>query len=237
MQPAGFKSCRESVLRDGRGFVLKTFAWTIATACLIPLFCAHGWAGVPELDREGIFCTYYSICGETPETGDIEDLCWALESPTFSAFKPAEMFSGNSLRKARRRLNQRIRQINAESLFRWSIEGRMHWTSSERARFHPITWEPDFPRATPYIGAEMLPEHWERLRKALKELPLEIPKGTSGWVSRVGVLLKPYRVEKRFQKRNIALEDVLLPIRCVVFVPVAIQLPASPGTRVIPIFH
>jgi len=234
MKLCGFNPGR-GALHDENRFVSKALARTVQVVCLVLLYCAHGWAGVPELDREEIFCTYYSICGEAPEAVDIEDLCWARENPTFSAFKPAEMFSGNSLRRARSRLSERIRQINAESLFRWSIKGRMHRTSPERARFHPISREPNLPQATPYIGAEMPPEHWRGLLKVLKELPLEIPQGTSVRSSRVEVLLKPHRVEKRFQTRNIAREDVFLPIRYVVFVPVAIHLPLNPGTQVIPI--
>lgn len=220
-------------MRDVKRFAPRVAAWTILAACLIPFLCNAGWAGVSELDPEGVFCAYYYVCGEIPERSDIEDLCWALESPTFSAFKPAEMFSGNSLRKVRSRLHERIRQLNANSLFRWDVEGYLHPKSRDRARFQPVTRKPAFPQATPYIEAEVAPEQWQRLREALNDLPLKIPEGPSRRESRVSVLLKPHKVEKRFQKRNIAHEDVFLPIRCVVFVPVAIQPPTDLSEGVI----
>lgn len=235
MDPCDIVSPRAGILHEAAWIALKVSAWSLAAVCLIFLICAPGWAGVSELDREEIFCACYSLCGETPGDGDIEDLCWALERPTFSDFKPAEMFSRNSLRGVRRCLEKRIQQMNANTLFRWNMKGHLRRTSGGRARFQPVTWKPDFPQATPYIGAEMPPRQWRRLRKALKDFPLDVPEEVSGKAAQIGVLLKALRVDKRFQTRNIAREDVSLPIRCVVFVPVAIHPPPGLSERVISI--
>lgn len=199
---------------------------------LIPVWAARVSAGAPELDEAAVFCTYYSLSGEQPEDRDIEDFCWNIGKPTFSAFKPAEMFSRRGLREARRSLRDLMQGIGPETVFRWGAEEMVVEGSGGGFSFRPGVSRKDLPHATSFIQAEISPGGWKRLQRALKRLPASPGlKETPG----LGILLQPRQVEDRMERRNIAFEEVRIPIRTVVFQPVAVETRKGTGRATISI--
>jgi hypothetical protein len=186
----------------------------------------------PLLDEETVFCAYFALSGEAPDVQDVEDLCWNLGRPTFSSFKPSEMFSENDRRSVRRRLDERIMTFDGKDLFRWPVEGRLTRSpsGSNTGVFRPETGEMTLPRATECIGAEMTGKDRTGLKRAMKTLPepVGIPSGSEPF--RVHILLRAESAGRRIETRNIAQEDVSIPIRFVVFRPVAVE--AGDGTPI-----
>jgi hypothetical protein len=191
-------------------------------------------AGAPELNPAAVFCSYYSLACERPEDRDIEDLCWSMGKPTFSAFKPAEMFSRQALREARRDLEGRMDGIGPDTLFRWEPEKLLVRGGGGGVSFRHGVGRTDLPQATPLIQAEISFKGWKRLQRALKRLPTPSTGARRG-EGRIGILLKPLRVENRMEERNIALEEVTIPVRVVVFQPVAVEGFDGKGRAAIPI--
>ena len=185
---------------------------------------------VPLLDEETVFCAYFALTGEKPDAQDVEDLCWNLGRPTFSFFKPSEMFSENDRRSVRRRVDERIMAFDGEGLFRWPVEGRLTRSSpgGDNGVFQPAPGGMTLPRATECIGAEMTGKDRTRLKRAMKTLPETVETLPGSERFRVHILLRAESAGRRIETRNIAQEDVSIPIRFVVFTPVAVE--AGNGT-------
>jgi hypothetical protein len=191
--------------------------------------------GGPELDRAAVFCTFYALSGERPDDRDIEDFRWSTGKPTFSAFKPAEMFSRNGLREARRELHRRVEGIGPDTVFRWETEGIVVRRSGGGLSFRSGFGRKDLPHATPLIQAEISRAGWKRLRSALKRLSSSSEAKTPSKDSPPRILLEPLQVEDRMERRNIALEEVTIPVRVVVFQPVALETTGAAGRKTIPV--
>ncbi len=193
---------------------------------LVLVFAGVAGAGARDLDEVAVFCAYHALSGERLKDRDIEDLCWITGRPTFTAFKPAEMFSNRELRAVRRELGRRIRGLGPHSLFRWKPEdGRLRSSGAE-----------DLPQATPLILAEMERNEWGRLLERRAAFTQKRSSGPGNHSTEITVLLQPVRVERREQERNIARVNVRIPVRCVVFRPVAIETGphagrGTPGAR------
>jgi hypothetical protein len=191
--------------------------------------------GDSELDRAAVFCTFYALSGQRPDDRDIEDFCWSTGKPTFSAFKPAEMFSRKGLREARRALKRRGERIGPSSVFRWEAEGIVARRAGGGFSFRPGFGRKDLPHATPLIQAEISAAGWRRLQGALKRLPASSRKNAPGKGPSPRILLEPLQVENRMERRNIALEEVTIPVRAVVFQPVALEIADGSGRKTIPV--
>jgi hypothetical protein len=192
-------------------------------------------AGAPELDRAAVFCTFYALSGQRPDDRDIEDFCWSAGKPTFSAFKPAEMFSRKGLQGARRALQRRGEGIGPDTVFRWETEGIVVRRAGGGLSFRSGFGRKDLPHATPLIQAEISAAGWKRLQDALKRLPSSSRKKAPGKGPSPRVLLEPLQVENRMERRNIALEEVTIPVRAVVFQPVALEIADGSGRKTIPV--
>jgi len=221
---------------------MKPFAYATSVSvglflvlALFPAGSGRASSSLPELDQAAVFCTFYALSGEQPEDRDIEDLSWNTGKPTFSAFKPAEMFSRKGLREARRELDRRVGSVGPDTVFRWAAEGIVVPGGGGGFSFRSGTGRTDLPHATPFIQAEISPDGWKRLQRALKRLPLSSEPNTSGKGSSPRILLEPLRVENRMERRNIALEEVTLPVRVVVFQPVGLETPDATGWKTIPV--
>ena len=202
---------------------------------LVPAGSGRATSSVPGLDRAAVFCAFYALSGERPEDRDIEDFCWNTGKPTFSAFKPAEMFSRKGLLEARRELNRRVESVGPDTVFRWVPEGIVVPGGGGAFSFRSGTARTDLPHATPLIQAEISTDGWKRLQRALKRLPSSTEPKTPGKGSPPRILLEPLRVENRMERRNIALEEVTIPVRVVVFEPVALETADATGWTTIPV--
>jgi len=185
-------------------------------------------AEIPMLDEEAVFCAYFALAGELPDDLDVEDLCWTLGRPTFSSFKPAEMFSGNDRRAVRRRLKRRIAAFHSDGLFRWELEGTLE-RRKKTVAFRTVPEKAMLPKATDFICADLTKGSRARLKKTLRTLTRGVEEKAGQGLPRLNVLLRPQRAEQRTEMRNIAREAVSIPIRFVVFVPVAVETPGGTG--------
>ena len=80
------------------------------------------WATTFPLDNETVFCIYYAMNGKEIDEQDMEDLCFESGRPTFTAFKPSEMFMKHSLRRLMERLKERMKDYKEDSLYSWSFK-------------------------------------------------------------------------------------------------------------------
>lgn len=199
-----------------RGFKFFFFAWAVSAAVLLPMTVGGASNGVLTLDAQAVFCSYYSLSGEDPEDLDIEELCWDQGRPTFSSFKPAEMFSKKSLLHARRELERQIRLIGRDTVFRWEPE-----LSFVRNAFRLQRGQEGLPQATEFIQAAIPAKEWKLLEHALKDISSTL-NAQSG-ESPMAILLKPVGAEERLETRNIARHDVAIPLRFVLFKPVSVE--------------
>ena len=207
------------------GFLLAFFVFFMAD----PASCNT----VFSLDKETVFCVYYRMSGEVIDELDIEDLCFSLGRPTFSAYKPSEMFVKKTLRRVKALVIKKMGSYGENPTFKW----RFNYTPSDNSR-KPVSSRliQDLPQPTPFIKPEISRKGQMSLDRLLGFLTHKRVKlGKSLRVCRgidrnkesaftIDVYLKPGNIEYRFQKRNIAQEDVLLPLRTIVFYPVKMEV-------------
>ncbi|MBW2609245.1 MAG: hypothetical protein JRC68_02745 [Deltaproteobacteria bacterium] len=80
------------------------------------------------------------------------------------------------------------------------------------------------PQPTAYISSEMSEGGWRSVRKLLNSLATKKLNSAKKRELEVTVALRPKEIDYRFQKRNVAHEDIVLPIRCVIFHPVRAEV-------------
>ena len=79
------------------------------------------------------------------------------------------------------------------------------------------------PQPTPFIMSKISQAGRKSLSKLLRDLHIKDRQKLAGPVD-IGVYLKPERIAYRFVKRNIALENVTLPLRYIVFRPIKVEV-------------
>jgi len=188
---------------------------------------------VYSLDKETVFCVYFRMSGEVIDELDLEDLCFSLGRPTFSAYKPSEMFIKNTLRRAKALVIKKMGSYGENPTFKWRFNYSPSYNSQKPASSILIQ---DLPQPTPFIKPEISKRGQMSLNRLLSFLThkrvklgksLRVFKGINRnkkSAFSINVYLKPGNIEYRFQKRNIAQEDVLLPLRCIVFYPVKMEV-------------
>ena len=174
------------------------------------------------LDEETVFCLYYKISGEYMDDQDMEDLSYELGRPLFTVFKPSEMFTKQSLKNLRTKLMKKIAHYGDDSLFQWKLK---HDPLSDiRLRMHGIVEPIDsgMPQPTPYIRSEISKKGRDDLIRQLTSIARERVSGRKKDIRCLDLYFKPVGIEYRFEKRNVAREDMVLPIRYVIFTPVKV---------------
>ncbi|MFH1490485.1 MAG: hypothetical protein ABII06_16380 [Pseudomonadota bacterium] len=184
---------------------------------------------VHPLDRETVFCLYFKMSGEALVFQDIEDLYHAGGKPTFSAYKPAELFIKHSLERSRIRLLKRVADCSANDMFALQFNWSFNPDRTKHQGSLLATGLEDLPHPTHFIRSELSKDDQRALERALRflaEEKLNLKKETP---LRATVYLVPEKTERHIEKRIIALEQVFLPIRKVVFRPAGIGLYQGPG--------
>ncbi|MBN1105896.1 MAG: hypothetical protein JXL84_20975 [Deltaproteobacteria bacterium] len=186
------------------------------------------------LDEEAIFCLYHKLSGEPMTDQDIEDLCFSQGRAIFSAFKPTEMILRQGLNETRKRLLDRIRAYGKDSLFVWDIEGvfRKNMAGSDEwaARFLRV----EMPHPTHFIRSTLLAGGEKLVERELNAF-LSCATGVGSRLAlKISLHLRPEGIDRQTEKRVIAHEEVHLPLRSVIFRPVAVRvsLPGSDDERV-----
>ena len=206
---------------------------------IIPVFNQGGqyaWSSNFPLDAEAVFCVYYKMIGGNIADQDIEDLCFSSGRPTFSMYKPSEMFMKNTLKEKRGNIIKEMAGYNQGSLFIWRLKGFLFAANPDTGKYNISYKNNKLPQPTFFIRSELSERGKKKISKILNSLKHKIrAKGDdlrkSGSVKKgrgdffeITVHLRPEKVVYRFEKRNIAREDVLLPFRYVIFDPIKIKL-------------
>jgi len=208
---------------------MKTFPGLLAVVLLSGLLClvpsGRGICGPAfPLDREAVFCMYYKMSRGCLDDQDIEDFCFSSGKPTFTPYKPAEMFTNNSLRRLRSGFLHKIREYGETSVFKWSFMATiMPVISGMKGRKFHLN-KTGMPEPTSFISSEISRNGWMWIKKILNSLDggTQIPREKTSL--KIDLYLRPEEIAHRFQKRNIARQNVRLPLSSVVFQPVRMEL-------------
>lgn len=170
---------------------------------------------VVTLDKESIFCVYYKLSGDVMYDQDIEDLCMALEKPTFSHYKPSELFTKRTIQENRNDLLEKMNMLDESSIFKWNIT----YACKEKRTKPSLDYSRTLPQPTPFIAAKMSRKGQTiintRLTQAIDALQ---PEKTA--ILKISIYLKPQDIDNRFEDRNIGRQNAFFPLRSVVFHPV-----------------
>jgi len=180
------------------------------------------WASPIQLDQEAVFDVYNRISGNDIEEQDIEDFYYSTGYPFFSRYKPAEMFTNKSLKESMVRFIEQSKRIDEDSRFIWGFNCTFLSKDSKADGYKIVFDAGSMPCATPYICSEITDDGIRSLKRILNQLAVKqiypaSKKEIKGWVN-----LMPKTVDYRFQARTIAGEDVILPVRSVLFQPVEV---------------
>jgi hypothetical protein len=76
------------------------------------------------------------------------------------------------------------------------------------------------PQPTPFIRSEISKGGWRSVHEGLDFLVKKTSKRKTRMLLDITLFLKPEKTDGQFQKRNIALQNVHLPLRRIIFRPV-----------------
>jgi len=205
------------------------FLLVIAFFCVIALVTPCMGAAAITLDKVSVFCAYYKLSGDFMNDQDVEDLCVALGKPTFSHYKPSELFTKRTLLETRNTLLETMELIDETSTFKWNTT----YTFTGRRQKPHLDYDNILPHPTPFIAAKISLKGQTdintRLAQAIDALQLE--KST---IVTISVYLKPQHVYNRFEERNIGRHNVFFPHRRIVFHPVKIAVTLEDNIRKLP---
>jgi hypothetical protein len=204
-------------------------------AVLFPPAASHSLGAVFPFDEESAFCIYFKMSRGDISDQDLEDLCITLGKPTYTPFKPSEMFTKKSHTALKRTLFERIRYFEKDTMFRWRIEASGLTGDPEKDMRQVKRRLRDLPHPTPYIRAEIVDKGRGALGAHAVSLVRKVlsqdATGGRGRDLTLDIYLKPEKIVYRFNSRNIALEDVQFPHRFILLRPLRVELiqPKSPG--------
>jgi len=199
-------------------------------SCALLLFPAHqnSWGSVFPLDEETVFCIFHKMSGKKMVDQVLEELCITLGRPTFTPYKPAEMFLKNSLRKFREQLQEKARKYNDNSIFRRSHSGVIISRNNKVLGYKTDFRSIEMPRPTPFISAKISRNGLKSIYRTLDSLVRK--KLDPGFSQKnkapfdINIYFKPEKIAYGYHKRIIAGEDVLLPHSYVIFRPVRLEI-------------
>lgn len=183
-----------------------------------------------RLDEEAVFCLYFRMSGEPINDQDIEDLCYTKGIPLFSSYKPAELIFKKTLNEEKERLLIFTKTIEEKSEFEWRFEWQVDPGKRGLSGLDMSFLESEFPVATPFIRGAVSKRGKKALSRAFRELRRRGSHSNARGRLELDVRLVAERVERAYQRRNIARENVLLPIRSVFFRPVRVELRPPKGS-------
>jgi hypothetical protein len=175
-------------------------------------------AATIPLDEEAVITLYYLMDRKGLTEQDIEDYCFKSGKATFTSYKPSEMFMKHALKELLLILDDRVMDYDERTLFNWRLNGRL--VTYDGGSSGILLYNNNMPQPTSYINSEISQNGSRSIKKMLDYLrSSDLDLNMNGELDIV-FSMRPEKVEYRFQNRNIALEDVLLPIRYVIFSPV-----------------
>jgi len=200
--------------------VIVLFSWALSLLLSDQGICSPSF----PLDRETAFCIYYKMSGEDMEEQDLEELCSSLGRPTFSAYKPSEMFMKNTLRRVRHKLTKRMKKYGKNSIFKWGFKYILMPNKPKINGCKLNFLNKKMPQPTPFISSEITKRGQRSVNKILNSLISKSLNEAEERALNIILYLKPKRIDYRYKKRKIAHEHVHLPFRCVIFHPVKMEV-------------
>ena len=162
---------------------------------------------------------------------DLEDLCTTLGRPTFTFFKPSEMFTKNTLLKVRARLREKIEKFDGNSLFKWAHSLQVFKRKGKISISEFKDEHLKMPHPTPFIRSQLSKGSTQSIKRHLKSMIHKVLAGNPLLDREIPlslyIYLKPDRIAKGLEKRVIAQEDVYLPHRYVILRPVRLEIVSS----------
>ncbi|MFH1349417.1 MAG: hypothetical protein ABII26_00625 [Pseudomonadota bacterium] len=187
----------------------------------------HSWGFVFTLDKEAVFSIYFKMSKGNVYDEDLEDFLIALGRPTFTPFKPHEMFMKSSLRKMADKILSTTRQYNNNPLFRLTLKRAIMIGGPKMGDNRSNFNNHEMPHPTPFIRSEISNNDLRTINKSLDSIFSKIQSSgiakTKEEILNIHIYLVPKGVDYRFDKRNIALEEVILPHRYVIFRPIGLE--------------
>ncbi|MBN1850792.1 MAG: hypothetical protein JW932_19640 [Deltaproteobacteria bacterium] len=176
------------------------------------------------LDEETVFCIYYGLSGEEMNEEDMEDLTYELGRSSFTAHKPSEMFTKSTLLRLKEDLMERARTYNEETLFVWNMQCTVS-RKKGMGKYPGIILEEDsLPQPTPFIRSGISRKGQSILTGRIQSVVASRPNVATSHPLDIIVYLRPEKIDYQYDKRNVAREEMILPIRYVIFQPVKVKL-------------
>ena len=201
---------------------ISLFSFFLVAAFVLLFETAYG--STFTFDEYAVFCTYFKLSGDKPSDQDVEDLCFTFNQPTYTDFKPSEMFSKKSLLSEKNRINERIKSITSDSTFLWKVKYHLSNNKDIDRSFSMTAINEKLPQPTPYISSRISRKGQRQIKKAISLLIKKYPEKINKKDVEIIITLKPEKSEYGYQKRNIVEQNVLLPIRYVFFRPIEVQI-------------
>jgi hypothetical protein len=177
-----------------------------------------------RLDKDAVFCSYFMISGDEPSEQDIEELCFNSGRPSYTAFKPSEMFSKKSLLSEKKKIENRISTISADPTIIWNIKLDSMDAAGIELFFTTDSINDNMPNPTPYISGRISENGPKYIRKTVAAMLDSSSAKKYGKGVEILISLRPVHAVYEYEKRNIVEQMVTLPIRYVIFQPIKVQI-------------
>jgi hypothetical protein len=202
----------------------KTYFLLFFSIAFLILLTRTAYCSTYPFDEYAVFCCYFKISGDKPTDQDIEELCFTFDRPTYTSFKPSEMFTKRSLLKEKNRVDKKIKSITCDSTYLWIIKSNLSNIKDIDRYFSMAAIAEILPQPTPYINARISRKGQRKIKKAISSLLKKYPEKIKKKDVEILITVKPEKSEYGYQKRNIVQQKVFLPIRYVIFQPLKVQI-------------
>jgi len=204
--------------------ITRRYLFPCSLVVLYTLISGAAYCASSPFDEYAVFCSYFKLSRDTPSDQDVEELCFSFNRPTYTSFKPSEMFTKKSLLKEKGRIDEIITSITLESDFIWKVKCNLTNNKDIDKYFSMTSINEMLPQATPYINPKISGRGQRQIKKAISSLFKTHSENIKMKDVDIIITLRPEKSEYEYQKRNIVELDVVLPIRYVIFRPTKVQM-------------
>ena len=126
--------------------------------------------------------------------------------------------------KEKDRVDEIIASISFESEFIWKVKCNLTNNKDIDRCFSMSSINEILPQPTPYINSKISGKGQRQIKKTVSSLFRNHSQNIKKKDIEIIVTLRPDKSEYEFQKRNIVEQNVVLPIRYVIFRPTKVQI-------------
>jgi hypothetical protein len=200
--------------------------WIFLSCVLVSLFF-----GIPDLycstyplNEESVFCAYFMMSGDDVNERDVEEFCFSSGRPVYTSFKPSEMFTKQSIKREKIKIVKKIESIGSDPLFVWELKESAIYEKKDNNRSRFVLNYKNLPQPTYYINSKITKSGKRLIGKAINSFLKKNDNKYDLKDLHIKVTLRPEKTAYGYQKRNIVYENVVLPIRYVIFHPIKVQI-------------